>query len=56
MNKCRRKVTKLTMGKKHRKRRILESTNTESDCRFKDISTQVSPKKHEQLCKVDYRL
>ena len=45
MNKCRRKVTKLTMGKKHRKRRILESTNTESDCRFKDISTQVSPKK-----------
>ena len=43
-NKRRRKVTKLTTRKKHRKRCILESINTESDCRFKDISTQVSPK------------
>ena len=45
MNKHRRRVTNLTTGKKHRKRRILESTKTESDCRCKNISTQVSPKK-----------
>ena len=44
-NKRRRKVTKLTMGKKHRKHHILASTNTESNSRFKEISTQVSPKK-----------
>ena len=33
------------MGKKHRKCHILVSTNTESDSRFKEISTQMSPKK-----------
>ena len=33
------------MGKKHRKHRILGDAKTESDCRFNDISTQVSPQK-----------